>query len=556
MDRLVKVTFRDKIVKDFPADTTLEEIATSFQKYFNYPILAAKVDNLVVNLNKEVEKKCDIDFVDRSSFQGNNVYSASAQMILIVAVHRLLGFDNDVRIEHSIDRGIYCELNGKKKLDRALLADIEVEMHKIVDEDLKFTRLSVSRMDAIKYFKKEKRMDKVNVLKYISNSYVNLYRLDDYYDYFFNEMASSTKVIDSFKLTYIKDNGFVLSIPTVLNPECTLDYVHHKMVFDKFLDYTRWGEKIGVNCAADLNEIISYGKDDEIIRLAEANFENQLAQAAFAINENRKRVKIVLMAGPSSSGKTTTAKKLAVYLQTYGLKTHRLSTDDYFLDREKTPKLPNGDYDFESINALDLNLFNRQLAKMLEGEKVLLPQYNFILGKKEYKNRWLKLGDDDIIIIEGIHALNEDLTAAIDRKNKFKIYISPLTQLNIDDHNRIHTSDTRKLRRIVRDNRHRGHLATETLNMWGNISFGEENYIFPFQDEADMVINTALVYELGVLKTYAEPLLFSVTEDDPAYPEAIRLINFLRNFLSIPSDCVPKDSILREFIGGSGFKED
>ena len=219
-------------------------------------------------------------------------------------------------------------------------------------------------------------------------------------------------------------------------------------------------------------------------------------------------------------------------------------------------KIQNGDYDFESLRALDINLFNKQLTKLLDGEKVLLPQYNFVLGKKEFKNRWLQIGENDIIIIEGIHALNDELTVAIERRNKFKIYISPLTQLNIDNHNRIHTSDTRRLRRIVRDNKYRGHLAADTLNMWKNIRQGEEKFIFPFQDDADTIINTALVYELGVLKTYAEPLLFSVPEDDPAYPEAIRLINFLRNFLSIPSDEIPRDSILREFIGGSGFGED
>ena len=233
-----------------------------------------------------------------------------------------------------------------------------------------------------------------------------------------------------------------------------------------------------------------------------------------------------------------------------------LSTDDYFLDRSETPKLENGDYDFESLRALDINLFNKQLTKLLDGEKVLLPQYNFVLGKKEFKNRLLQIGENDIIIIEGIHALNDELTVAIERRNKFKIYISPLTQLNIDNHNRIHTSDTRRLRRIVRDNKYRGHLAADTLNMWKNIRQGEEKFIFPFQDDADTIINTALVYELGVLKTYAEPLLFSVPEDDPAYPEAIRLINFLRNFLSIPSDEIPRESIFREFIGGSGFGED
>jgi uridine kinase len=368
-------------------------------------------------------------------------------------------------------------------------------------------------------------------------------------------MAYSTSQITEFNLTYVKGDGFVLCMPDTFNPEVTQEYKHHRLIFDKFLDYTKWGEKIGIDCAFDLNRLVSQGKYDEVIRLAEANFESQLANVSNLVYNDRKNLKIVLIAGPSSSGKTTTSKKLAVYLQTQGFRTHAISVDDYFLDREQTPKLPNGEYDFESIRAIDLELFNKQLAELLDGKKVLLPQYNFVLGKKEFKNKWLQIKDNDIMIIEGLHALNEELTMSVERKNKFKVYISPLTQLNIDDHNRIHTSDTRRLRRIIRDNKYRGHSAADTLRMWKNIRTGEEKYIFPFQDDADIVVNTALVYELGVLKTYAEPLLFSVEEDDPVYPEAMRLINFLRNFLSIPSDEVPKDSILREFIGGSGFKE-
>ena len=555
MNRTVKVTFRENITKEFPAGTTLNEIKQSFQRYYNYPILIAKVDNHIDNLSTPIERKCHVEFYDRSSVEGNSVYASSAQFILVLAIKRVLGKEVDVKIEHSIDKGIYCELYNHK-LDKVILADIEKEMHNIVAEDLSFIRVSVNRIDAMKYFKQEKQMDKVNVLKYISNTFINLYRLDDMYDYFYTELADSTKQIDDFKLTYIKDNGFVLAYPNINTPEFTLDYVHHKLVFDKFLDYTIWGKKIGIENAADLNKVVSLGNYNQIIRLSEANFEGQLANVSAMINERRKNVKVVLLAGPSSSGKTTTSKKLAIYLQTYGFKTHSISIDDYFLERKDTPKLKNGEYDFESLRAIDLDLFNKQLTKLLDGEKVLLPQYNFVLGKKEFKNKWLQLKENDIIIIEGLHALNDELTMAIERKHKFKIYISPFTQLNIDNHSRIHTSDTRRLRRIIRDNKTRGHLAADTLNMWKNIKEGEEKYIYPFQDDADTVINTALIYELGVLKTYAEPLLFSVEEDDPAYPEAIRLINLLRNLLPIPSDQVPKDSILREFIGGSGFNEE
>ena len=551
MDRMVKVTFQNKIVKEFPVNTTLEEISHSFKTNFNYPIMIAKVDNNLAHLSKTITKKCDVNFYDRSSIVGNSIYASSVQLMLVVAIKRVLGRSTDVMIEHSIDKGIYCELIGRE-ITKEELKKIEKEMLNLVKEDLSFTRVSVARTDAIKYFKKEKQLDKVKVLKYIINSYVTLYRLDDVYDYFFGEMAYSTKDINDFKLNYINETGFVLAYPNIYNPECTLDYVHHKLIFDKFLDYTNWGKAIGIETAADLNEVVSTGRYNEIIRLAEAHYEAQIAQVSEAINTKQASVKLVLIAGPSSSGKTTTSKKLAVYLQSKGFRTHSISIDDYFYDRKDTPKKENGDYDFESIKAIDMDLFNKQLNKLLEGEKVLLPEYNFVLGKKEYK-KYLQIKEKDIIIIEGLHALNDELTMAIEEKYKYKIYISPLTQLNVDNHNRIHTSDTRRLRRIIRDNKYRGHMAADTLKMWKNIREGEEKYIFPYQDSADTVINTALVYELGILKTYAEPLLFSVPEDDEVYPEALRLINFLRNFLPIPSDEVPRDSILREFIGGSGF---
>ena len=289
--------------------------------------------------------------------------------------------------------------------------------------------------------------------------------------------------------------------------------------------------------------------------LAEANYNSQLAKVSDMIYKNKDKVKVILIAGPSSSGKTTTARKLLVYLKARGFVPHTISIDDYFLNRVDTPKKANGEYDFESIRAIDTDLFNKHMLKLLNGENVLLPYYNFMTGQREYRNNNLKLGENDVILIEGLHALNPELTLAIPDENKFKISISPLTQLNIDNHNRIHTSDTRRLRRIVRDNKYRNRNAADTLRLWPDVLEGEEEYIFPYQNTADVVINSALIYELGVLKTYAEPLLFSVLEDDEVYPEAIRLINFLRNFLPIPSDQVPKDSVLREFIGGSVFHD-
>ena len=552
MAKLIKVNFRGIETKEFLQGTTLEEISDSFKKYYNYPILLAKKNNHLTELTHEVEANCDIDFLDRSSEEGQRVNAHSLQFLLILAAKKILGYETDVHIENSLDHGVYCEITGAA-IEKPILKKIEEKMKEIIELDLKFTKVSVARLDAIEFFKRKKRMDKVNMLKYISNSFVNLYRLDDVYDYFFSELAQSTNDLSDFKLTYIKNNGFVLSYPTAANPEKTLDYVHKAMVHETFYNYTAWARTVGVSNASDLNRIVSLGQYNDIIRLAETHYEGQLAIIAEQVYQNKDNIKLVLLAGPSSSGKTTTAKKLGIYLQSKGFHTNYVSIDDYFLEKDQTPKDENGEYDFESIEALDLDLFNKHLVKLLNGEKVLMPEYNFVLGKKEYKKRYLQLEKNDILIIEGLHGLNDRLTSSIKRKNKFKVFICPYTQINIDNHNYVHTSDTRKLRRIVRDNKTRGKSSSETLKMWTKIHAGEMKNIFPFQSDIDAIINSALVYEIGVLKTYAEPLLFSVDEKDEMYPEAIRLINLLRNFLTIPSDDIPRDSVLREFIGKSGF---
>lgn len=552
MGKKIKVNFRDILTKEFDSEVSLLEVSEAFKNNFDYPIMAAKVDNDICDLSETISKKCDVDFFDRSSSVGNSIYSRGLQFILILAVHRLFNGEAKVFIEHSIDKGFYFEIEGVS-INKNILPKIDEEMHNIVKENLKFTKLSVARLDAIKFYRKKDMLDKEKVLKYISNTYINLYRLDDIYDYFYGEMPYSTKDIDEFKLTYIRDNGFVLSYPDIYNPEITLSYKHHEKLFDKFLEYTRWGKMLGINNAADLNEKVSTGNYNEIIRISEINYNNQLNDIAEDIKDKNGKIKLVLIAGPSSSGKTTTSKKLEGYLRSKGINTFSVSIDDYFFDREKTPLDENGEPDFESLRAIDVDLFNKHLIKLLDGESVNIPIYNFASGKREYKKDPVKLNKDDIIIIEGLHALNDELTISIERKSKYKIYISPLTQLNIDSHNRIFTSDTRKLRRIVRDNKYRGYGAADTLRQWKKIREGEEKYIFPFQDDIDKIVNSALLYEISVLKVYVEPLLFSVDENDEFYPEVLRLINFLRNFLPIPSEGVPADSVLREFIGGSIF---
>ena len=551
MEKKISISFRGSDIKEFDSGVTLYEISEAYKQYFHYPILIGTVDSDMVELSEKITRSCTVDFFDRSSEIGNQIYSRSTQFLLILAVKELFKEDVEVVIEHSIDKGYYCEIHGTN-IDKPFIRNIEEKMKELVKENVPIEKISVSRLDAIKYFERQKQFDKAKVLKYISNTYINLYHVKTLYDYFYGKIAYETGQIDDFKLTYIKENGFVLSHPSYYNPECTLEYVHHERLFNKFLDYTNWGRQIHISNASDLNEAVSNGEAGNVIRLAEAYYNNQLAFISDQIAQNRN-IKLVLIAGPSSSGKTTSCKKLAVNLQSRGLKPYQISLYDYFLDRDKTPRLENGNLDTESLKALDVTLFNKHLMQLLNGEKVEIPSYNFVLGKREYNGNILQIGNNDIILIEGLHCLNEDLTMAIDRNIKYKIYISPLTQLNIDNHNRIHTSDTRKLRRIVRDSKYRGHGASDTLNKWHDIHDGEEKYIFPYQDDADEMLNSALVYEIGVLKTYAEPLLFNIDEEDPCYPEALRLINFLRNFLPIPSEEVPNDSVIREFIGNSCF---
>lgn len=553
MARKLKVSVKDKIF-EFEEGISFYEISESFKNDFAYDIVGVKVDNDFMDLSDTLKKPCKVDFFDRSSHYGNTIYLRSAKFILLLAVRNLYGSDVKVVFEYAQDGGIYCVINNLD-VNKKVVNQIENEMKNITLSNLNYIKLIVSRLDGIKYLRKQKRFDVVNMLKYISNTYVTIYRVNDLYDYFHGKMAYSTGQIKDYNLTYIKDNGFILSVPEFENPDKISSYVHHKLTFDKYLEYSSWGKKIGISNGSDLNRVLSVDSIGELVNLAEAYYDGQLAKIADIISSGKKDIKVILLAGPSSSGKTTTAKKLSIYLRSKGFITHSLSIDDYFVDREKTPRDENGEYDFESLKCVDTHLFNNHLSRLLQGKEVLIPTYNFVLGKREFHDdNKLKLGDNDIIVIEGLHALNDELTKSIDRDNKYKVFIAPLTQLNIDDHNFVHSTDIRKLRRIVRDSRTRGKTAGETLKMWMKIREGEIKNIYPFQDDVDIIVNSSLIYEVCVLKTYALPLLFNVGEDDYIYPEVLRLINLLRNFLSMPSDLIPPDSVIREFIGGSCFK--
>ena len=552
MDKKYKVSFRGQQPLEFEEGTTYKEISEQFKELYKYDILVAKVDNILSDLSESLKKDCEIDFFDRTSSIGNSVYVRSARFLLVLAIKRLFGEEADVIIGNNIDNGTYFFVQNVE-MNESVVAKIYAEMKEIVKQDYLFTKLSVFRMDAIKYFKKKKSMDKVNVLKYISNTYVNLYRINDMYDYFYDRLAYSTKSIDDFNLTYIEQGVVAITTPKLLKPNSAAKYVHHEKMFNEYKDYMNWLWQIGVLTAADLNKTVSQANEVNIINLAEAHYNSQLTRIADEIYDSERDIKVVLLAGPSSSGKTTTAKKLDIYLRSKGFITHSIELDNYYIDLDKRKVDENGKLDFESIGAIDTDLFNKNLTDLLEGKKVNLPVYNFVTGRREHKNNYLQLGEKDIIVIEGLHALNEELTKNIPKQKKYKIYISPLTQINIDKHNFINPEIVRKLRRIVRDSKTRGYNARDTLRRWIDIEAGEEENILKFQDAADKIINSSLVYEVGVLKTYVEPLLFNVEEGDPEYTEALSLINFLRNFLPIPSDDVPADSILREFIGGSCF---
>lgn len=367
-------------------------------------------------------------------------------------------------------------------------------------------------------------------------------------------MPTSTGRVKDFDLTYVKDDGFILQFPTVFHPDKIPAYKHHPHMFEVFQEYRDWAKIIGVENSVDLNRLVSLGKINDLIRIDETLQSNRLLNLAKEINKRRKDIKIVLMAGPSSSGKTTTSRKLRMYLESFGLHPRVLSMDDYFVERDENPIDENGNPDYECLEAIDLKLFDKQIEELLSGKTIKVPTYNFPLGTKEYKGE-MSLGEEDILLIEGIHALDSKILTNIPRSKKYKIYISALTELNIDNHNRVSTADNRMLRRMVRDNRTRNNNVEHTLKAWHSVRKGEEKYIFPYQDDADFTFNSALIYEIGVLKTYVEPLLYAVPQDSPYYAEAKRLIEFLRLFLPIPADVIPQDSILREFIGGSCFHE-
>lgn len=544
----VNVKINDKTYV-YTKGTTIEEVSRQFSINYKYPILISYVDNRLVELNKVLEKDCSLSFIDCSSRTGSRIYVKGLIFLLMCAIKELYGYNYSFKVCHSIDKGV--RIRCLFDLTEEKLEEIKNKMIELVNLNLPIKKCIVKRKEAINYFKQTTNTSVANNYYYTTSNYVTLYKLNNMYGYFYSQMPINTKVFKSFTLKYLGNNEFVLQYPT-LNGEIP-SYVEHKKITEAFNKNYKSAKKLNIFTSSDINRIIAEGKINDIITLNEVIANNELLDLARQIAEQSSRVKVVLIAGPSSSGKTTTSRKLSMFLNTFGLNPKPISLDDYFLPREETPKLPNGDYDFESLRAIDIDLFNNQLKKLLNNEEVIIPTFNFKTGIPEF-NKSLKLNDNDIIIIEGLHCLNEELTKSIPKENKYKVYVSPLTDLNVDNYNMVSTSDNRLLRRMVRDNRTRGYSAEYTIKTWSRVRDGEEKYVFPYQEEADFVVNSALIYEIGALRQYAEPLLYNIDINSPYYEEARRLLRFLNMFLVVPTENIPKESILREFIGGSYFE--
>lgn len=516
------------------------------------PIVLVKINGVLKELSTRIQKDCTLELVDITSKSGMMCYIRSLQFVLIKAVSEVFP-NSKVTIEHSLSKGLFGEIEKKPPLVIDDIYDIKKKMDEIIGADMPIIRKKLQREEAINLFKEAGMEDKVSLLSTVNQDRVTIYSLGDTCDYFYGPMIYSTGQLKYFDLISY-ELGFILRFPTNEEPTKIPRFESHKKLAKIFCEAEKWGNILNVTHVGALNEKIEKGESEivTLIRVAEALHEKKIAYIADEINKNRS-IKLITISGPSSSGKTTFCKRLDIQLRVNGLVPIQISLDDYFVNREDTPRDEFGELDFESINALDLELFNEHLLLLMDGKEVELPTFNFMTGKREWNGQKVKLPKDGVIIIEGIHGLNNMLTQSIEDEHKFKIYISPLTEINIDDHNRISTTDVRMIRRIVRDHLSRGYDVEYTLKMWPSIKRGENKYIYPFQEEADVMFNTALIYELAVLKKYAIAELIKVQPESPVYNEAVRLLEFLQMFKEIDKHYVPSNSLMREFIGGSCF---
>ena len=536
----------------YPADTALGTIAADFQKDYPYDIVLASVDGVLRELHHTVREDCRVSFMTRADGPGHATYCRSCSMLFLAALYQTAGYRRDLRaiLHFSLGDGYYYTVEGYDLTEESIHL-IEEHMRVMVDRCLPFMKRSVNTAEAAALFGRHHLKDKELLFRTRLSSRVNIYNLGEYEDYNYGYMVPHTGCLRLFRLVPY-EGGVILQMPGRRQPDVLKPVLDSEQFFRTQLLGEKAAEEMGIPTLGYLNSRIIRQDTRSMILTAEALQESRLTELADDI-ASRQDVKFVMIAGPSSSGKTTFSQRLIIQLMARGLKPHYVGVDNYFVEREETPLLPNGQKDFESLRAIDVPLFNRHMTELLEGKAVVLPQFDFVEGKKFYKGAPMKLGPKDILVIEGIHCLNDDLSYSLPKESKYRVYISALTQLNVDEHNRIPSADGRLLRRIVRDNRTRGYNAARTLNLWPNVRAGEEENIFPYQESADFVFNTALPYELAILKQYVQPLLFQVEKEDPMYFEARRLLKFLDYIIGLPSEDVPANSILREFIGGGCF---
>ncbi|MBD5083701.1 MAG: nucleoside kinase [Clostridiales bacterium] len=543
----------DGVEYAYPHGTPYRAIAADFQSRFPYDILLVNRDGKLCELHKVLDRDCSLKMVTAQDVPGIQTYERSALFLLLKAFYDVAGQENvdGISVGYSLSRALFIRAEGNFTLNQALLDRVEDRMRELSAQALPIEKKSINTDDAIELFRRERLFHKAQLLSFRVNSHVNVYSLDGFVDYFYGYMVPDTGYIRCFGLELFED-GFVLRLPTLKDPSQLGDFRPSMKVFQALSESTRRCEALGASNVADLNTTIAQGGATPLILAYEAMMEKKIGDIAAEI-ASRKDVRFVMIAGPSSSGKTTFSHRLSTQLRACGLHPHAIATDNYFVNRDKTPRDENGNYDFEGLGAMDVEQFNSDMVRLLNGETVEMPSYNFKKGAREYNGNFLTLKDGDVLVIEGIHCLNDQFTYALPRESKYRIYISCLTTLNVDDHNRIPTTDARLLRRIERDARTRGYSAQATIKMWPSVRRGEENNIFPFQDSADMVFNSSLVYETALLKPYVQPLLFGVPRDSEEYIEAKRLLKFLNYFLPIPADDIPKTSLMREFIGGGCY---
>lgn len=556
MGKMIQITIQDakgdRIV-EYPAGITYKEVAADNQKDYPYDIILAQRQGKLMELNKKIQKDTELSFLTTASASGHKTYVRGVTLLMLRAFYGLCqerGLQH-VFVKHRIGDSCYCEAEGVD-ITLELLAEVEQYMKELVHRDMPILKRSVDTEEALKIFHDYGMHDKEKLFEYRRVSKANIYTLDGFEDYYYGYMPYSTGILKYFSLE-VYGKGFMLNLPNKKTPDQISVHTPSPKLFHTLQEASAWGKMMQVDTVGALNDVISHGGASDLILVQEALQEKKIAEIAEQIAADRSK-KFVMIAGPSSSGKTSFSHRLSIQLRTLGLNPHPIALDNYFVNREETPLDENGNYDFECLEAIDIELFNNQMNRLLAGERVEIPNFNFVIGQKEYKGDFQQIGADDILVIEGIHGLNDKLSYTLPRESKFKIYISALTQLNIDEHNRISTTDGRLIRRMVRDARTRGSSAARTIGMWPSVRRGEDNYIFPFQEEADVMFNSALIYELAVLKPHAEAILFGIPKNAPEYVEAKRLLKFLDYFISISSEDIPKNSLMREFVGGSIFK--